>query len=200
MLGVRGIGVVGLVLLVMAGCTVEEDGHGYDQPRLTFTQHREPEPTIMWLYVQPDGTYLSSVASGRVPPDEAMESCVPPPASPEAASGCLYAGPRMVGDVPDEDWATLELLISDDRWAIYESEPESARPATDGSDPEWSSFGPGVGGPPSAVNFVRERVVHAETAFMLDALAEMHHRRHIEGSFMHSSDAEVAGERDWPVP
>lgn len=199
-IGVRGIGIGGLALLVMVGCAVEEEGPGDEPPWLTFRQHRSPDPTIMWLYVERDGTYLSAVASGRMPSDEAMESCVPPPASTEEASGCVYLGPRRVGDVSDDDWATLELLISDDRWAIYESEPESARPATDGSDPEWSSFGPGFGGPPSEVTFVRERVAHAETGLMLDTLAEMHHRLHIEGSFMHSSDAEQAAERDWPVP
>jgi hypothetical protein len=187
---------------MLVGCGSESGGsqsegsQGTIPAWLSFDRNRPKEPTDYDLYFDVHGRYLSCVATGH-PTQAEVDASMSMPGVP--ADSLLRAGPRMVGEVPNADHAALERLSADDRWAIYESEPESAGPRTDGSDTEYVSFTRWLGAM-ERVTFVRDRVQHPETGEMIDTLLEMHHRLHLAGTFMDPGDAEVAAQQVWPVP
>ncbi len=103
----------------------------------------------------------------------------------------------MVGEVSEEDFATLTTLLAEERFRSYEADALSEGSSVDLASERVLTVIPECC---SSLSFVYDRARDANTTAMLDTLIEVQSRHHREGELFNKSDANLAEERNWPEP
>lgn len=143
-------------------------------------------PTTFTLYVNADGTFLSSVGT------------LPLVNLGDGLTG-LSAGPRLVGNLEDQEVETLRVLLGAEQQQVYQQDACPAEAGCGSGTTYRLVVRPGFDGPTMAANFADD-VTSPGTRAMIEGIVSIMKRTFEDGVPFNESDEARANERDWPTP